>query len=1127
MGAEQVWSLNDIEGRRNFAYLTKLHPQCAECWWGLARSYAPNINRPVSQADFDQAAERALSALSDDDSIKVRVLVMSLQLLRAEQLLMLPNTSSSVLLAESTHLERYADKMCDAADGVLAADPDVEALCLDARISASVWSNTVNEVSDKESGPSRPPLEAFAARLDKLLANSTALHPLAQHLALHLSRLYEPTARGAYLGAPRAQGAGSGSFEVRQAHARSSAHQAVLEPFAHPMLPQRTPGRVTSSHVAPPVSNDEDPVLAADAYIDRCLCPPGHAQHLGMGIWHSLIEGNYSSAQRLAGAAKRLSVSQAAGRCDAAAVGKHNALQAPLRWSFNRQDKWSWLVQTRFGRWDRVLALGSPACLRTLDAAARTACMASLAWRYYAHGMALIATGGRADDIINQLSQQVDQQGPRAASPALPSLHDLDASRLVRLELEGRQQLADGDARGAAAKLFNLTQLLSHLTPSDPPLYYYQAYDCLGHVHYINGELDKAISAFRKSLEQKRSGWALKGLELAHAAKGRHAEAAAYRAEYFSAWVNADVALTSACPQFDSLTLPERSFSSRVDARPAFTAASTAAFTSASTAASTTALMVQAQTENATNDDHLATQNLAGHVDPVTWAYDVIYVCSAIAFLLLCFDVCQIRRGYLTATSKQDVEKLDDDGKPALNPRRNWILALCVLSVFGSDVYIGMPTSYFVGEAGLRYCTTVAADWYFSVFPLTGFLTITFFGSMVLERIAANQLNRISLLLSAMTAALQGLASLFDPGRQSEGPFLVTLITLRLIEGAPSRSKPLLSSPLVWGPNPSPASSPGHAEKPVPSEMLSVPSAGAGIPGSLTEMCANTMIMRSFPTKELPDANGIFIASRLFSQVIGNALGSTLYSAGGFPVPYMFGGLVLVAVYFVIRLTLAREDSMSHTPKNDSPLVILNDWRAAACAFTYATIMFNLNFMMINVQLWIAAEPYNANTTMVSTVLITISLSLVAGIGITQALIPRIGFVACLPGCALLILFGHLMMGPNPPAFPGYPQTVAAAYGAIIPAVLGFAPLATFQPLASYILSKEVGLSRESINAPIGAVFIGGPLIGIALAPIVNGTDRCAQTTWFTPALSLDLAPAQSHAFLLMPTTHVIRPCGR
>jgi len=429
-------------------------------------------------------------------------------------------------------------------------------------------------------------------------------------------------------------------------------------------------------------------------------------------------------------------------------------------------------------------------------------------------------------------------------------------------------------------------------------------------------------------------------------------------------------------------------------------------------------------------------------VDPVTWAYDVIYVCSAIAFLLLCFDVCQIRRGYLTATSKQDVEKLDDDGKPALNPRRNWILALCVLSVFGSDVYIGMPTSYFVGEAGLRYCTTVAADWYFSVFPLTGFLTITFFGSMVLERIAANQLNRISLLLSAMTAALQGLASLFDPGRQSEGPFLVTLITLRLIEG---------------------------------------------IPGSLTEMCANTMIMRSFPTKELPDANGIFIASRLFSQVIGNALGSTLYSAGGFPVPYMFGGLVLVAVYFVIRLTLAREDSMSHTPKNDSPLVILNDWRAAACAFTYATIMFNLNFMMINVQLWIAAEPYNANTTMVSTVLITISLSLVAGIGITQALIPRIGFVACLPGCALLILFGHLMMGPNPPAFPGYPQTVAAAYGAIIPAVLGFAPLAAFQPLASYILSEEVGLSRESINAPIGAVFIGGPLIGIALAPIVNG----------------------------------------
>ena len=66
------------------------------------------------------------------------------------------------------------------------------------------------------------------------------------------------------------------------------------------------------------------------------------------------------------------------------------------------------------------------------------------------------------------------------------------------------------------------------------------------------GDQAAAIDAFRASLEVfPTSGWALKGLEAALEAHSDHAAAHATRTQYRAAWVDADVRLTSACPQFD------------------------------------------------------------------------------------------------------------------------------------------------------------------------------------------------------------------------------------------------------------------------------------------------------------------------------------------------------------------------------------------------------------------------------------------------------------------------------------------------------------------------------------------------------------------------------------------------
>jgi len=237
------------------------------------------------------------------------------------------------------------------------------------------------------------------------------------------------------------------------------------------------------------------------------------------------------------------------------AVDKYDALPQPCLTGglFSRHDKWRWLVHARFGNWEKVLSLGDPACPLTLDLMQGNACQASTPFRHYAYGMAHIASGGSVKATIVKLEKLSQQSGPcTVGNIEMDSMAAINCA--LSLELTARDRFARGDMRGAAAVLANVTALLDHQRYMEPPLSYYSHWDCLGHVLYLLGELDAASAAFSKSLiYMPRSGWALKGLELVHIAKGDGSAAEAFRSEYRSAWVHSDVELASACPQFDSI----------------------------------------------------------------------------------------------------------------------------------------------------------------------------------------------------------------------------------------------------------------------------------------------------------------------------------------------------------------------------------------------------------------------------------------------------------------------------------------------------------------------------------------------------------------------------------------------
>jgi hypothetical protein len=164
----------------------------------------------------------------------------------------------------------------------------------------------------------------------------------------------------------------------------------------------------------------------------------------------------------------------------------------------------------------------------------------------------------------------------------------------------------------------------------------------------------------------------------------------------------------------------------------------------------------------------LVTSNLAGHVEPVPWAYFVIVVVTVAAIILFVLEVFVLAvdvRGGRAARQGRQEEPRDRD------PRRFTVLAMSVASVFGTDMYVGMPNSFFAGEAGLRDANAASTMGYFAAFALGGLLA-TVFSNRLLDLTAPNSLNRLSLLLSCGTASVQGLGSLIGVGAGQMWSFL-------------------------------------------------------------------------------------------------------------------------------------------------------------------------------------------------------------------------------------------------------------------------------------------------------------------------------------------------------------------
>jgi predicted Zn-dependent protease len=114
------------------------------------------------------------------------------------------------------------------------------------------------------------------------------------------------------------------------------------------------------------------------------------------------------------------------------------------------------------------------------------------------------------------------------------------------LALEGEIALRGGDAAVAVRRFAEAARLEDGLTYNEPPTWYYPVRHSLGKALLAAGDAAGAERAYREDLARfPANGWSLNGLARSLEAQGKMEEARRARAEFASAWKNADVELRS------------------------------------------------------------------------------------------------------------------------------------------------------------------------------------------------------------------------------------------------------------------------------------------------------------------------------------------------------------------------------------------------------------------------------------------------------------------------------------------------------------------------------------------------------------------------------------------------------
>ncbi len=485
-GVNLVFGFNHAEAIRSFREATRLDPNCAMCWWGMAFALGPNINLPMPDDAVAPAwqALRNAQALAPKASPREQAWIAALSKRYAAG----PGADRNLLNAV------FAEAMGDLAKRY-PDDIDAQVFWAEAMMDTQAWDYwQADGVTPKGYGGT------IVATLEKAIAKAPQ-HPGALHLYIHAVEA-STTPERAEMAADRLLKLMPGAGHV--VHMPSHIYYRV--------------GRYADAAAA-----NEAAALVDEAYIASCRAqgfyPAGYYGHNIHFLWTSAeMEGRYQAA---IDASRRLVKA-----VDAPNLSKQMSIAELYNFT-------PVVTLMRFGKYREVLAEPAPEEALTLDTAM---------WLYaqaFAH-----ANLGQAP------AAQADREKLAALGKAKFERYDaynVPAAGMIQVALasvDGEIARKSGEL-AAAVTHFRKALELEHALPYTEPAYWHRPVaHLLGAALLEAGKPAEAEVVYRDSLNSyRRDGWALMGL--AAALKAQTKPTQAVEAEFGEAWRRADTQITT------------------------------------------------------------------------------------------------------------------------------------------------------------------------------------------------------------------------------------------------------------------------------------------------------------------------------------------------------------------------------------------------------------------------------------------------------------------------------------------------------------------------------------------------------------------------------------------------------
>lgn len=484
-GLNLCYGFNHDEALRSFEQATRIDPDCAMAYWGIAFAVGPNYNLPVSPEN----AVRAFEALQAARQRAAGATPVERDLIDA-----LAARFANPPPEERKDLDRAYAQAMGRLWSRYPQDTDVGVLYADALLNLSPWDLWTKQKQPKEN------TETIVATLERVLELDVG-HPGANHMYIHAVEAAYP----------------------QKAEAAADRLGKLMPGVGHMVhMP---------SHIYVQVGRFKDSVECnkkasqLDRDYFRRVGPQAvyhtyHAHNNHFLIWSAMFRGRYEEAM------------QGCRDLVADLPDEMEGADYVAEWLITDAH-----VNVRFGRWEDALARTSPREDQPYAVAM---------WRY-SRAVALANTG-RIEEARAEAAEfeEVAAKVPEAQKVFIIPAHQvLDVAREM---MKGEIAFKAGEYDLAFEHLRAAVVAEDKMLYSEPNPWMMPTRHALGALLLDQGHVEEAERCYREDLAKyPGNGWSLRGLAECLERRDATAEAAATRAQFEKAWADATVKIEASC----------------------------------------------------------------------------------------------------------------------------------------------------------------------------------------------------------------------------------------------------------------------------------------------------------------------------------------------------------------------------------------------------------------------------------------------------------------------------------------------------------------------------------------------------------------------------------------------------